>query len=95
MKTSEMIKVMVDHDRHGLEIECKPAGKSGEWKPVYSPCWNWSMWDYRIKAQPPKKVEMIFYSDVDGALRAIQTPCRLDEWDTYVDTQVITFEVTK
>lgn len=46
-----MIAVMEHYDRGG-NIESKLKKQHDGWITTYSPSWNWSDWDFRIKSEP-------------------------------------------
>ena len=45
----EKIEVM-QHFADGGEVECEDTGY-GNWGRANSPCWNWKVYNYRIKEQ--------------------------------------------
>ena len=69
MKTNEEKLAIYKAYLEGKEIEVKYLGEGEAWtKPAYMPSFNYSQYDYRIKAEPVKPAVAKAYRHKDGGL---------------------------
>ena len=83
VELKEMIKVMQHYDNGG-EVEFKYTNDySDKWDKDNEPCWDWSIFNYRIKEQKQKVIiEKWLCSDNQGGLVVIETT-NIEEY-TYI-----------
>jgi hypothetical protein len=72
MTHEEMIAVLQAH-KDGKKIECRTKWEEC-WKAApTNPCWNFDLYDYRIKPEPPKPKELWVNEYASGGLAAHST----------------------
>lgn len=91
MKTlEEKIKVMQAY-KDGKQIEFK--SNICDWTDAPFPCWNWTIYDYRIKEEPKKKIKLYnyLYRDAISNQYYISTRCvqNMEEASIYSSQHVI------
>ena len=79
METTDMIKVM-QHYADGGEVENKEK-ESNKWFKAYTPAWNWSKYDYRIKKEKIT-IEKWLYNNIENeyAIFESSNPDRYTAW---------------
>ena len=86
MKLEEMIKVM-QHYADGGEVENRDK-ESNKWFKVYTPAWNWSKYDYRIKKEKRVVIEKWLCRDKEGDYAVIESS-NIAKFITYTKVKLI------